>query len=453
MQQIIAILMSLMMTFMTMFSTFISNFTSDKKVDLAWPVGSESTILAGFEAGKHNGIDIALTSGETEGAPILAAGAGTVDAIGNSDPTYGNYIIVTHSKLQTIYANCKSINVALGAEVTKGQIIGTIGKSPTTGKACLFFAIQEKQDDGTYKAVNPASYVANPYGQVPSTPAPENPTQSGSTKGRFVFNVYGYGHGVGMSQLGAIAMANSGKKFDDILKHYYPGITILVDSSTPSSIVKGGVQMSLLEYLCKVVKQEIGSSSPIEALKAQAVAAYSFSQANGTYDGQAFDAGYNYSGSDVEKAVMAVLNMSSKSDAPKALCCYYSGKPANTVYFASSAGKTTSSESVWGGYIPYLNGGVSSPEQVSETQKTYTSEEMRTLIQNWAASNGKTVTLGSDPVTWLTVKSHDRARGVNCGYVTKISVGGVEIMGNSFRTAVLKNGIRSHCFTITYIPE
>lgn len=36
----------------------------------------------------------------------------------------------------------------------------------------------------------------------------------------------GYGHGVGMSQNGAKAMADSGKNFDVILKHYYTGVDI-----------------------------------------------------------------------------------------------------------------------------------------------------------------------------------------------------------------------------------
>ena len=36
----------------------------------------------------------------------------------------------------------------------------------------------------------------------------------------------GYGHGVGMSQYGANAMANSGYKYDEILKYYYTGIKI-----------------------------------------------------------------------------------------------------------------------------------------------------------------------------------------------------------------------------------
>lgn len=36
----------------------------------------------------------------------------------------------------------------------------------------------------------------------------------------------GYGHGVGMSQWGANAMAKSGKKYDEILYHYYQGVKI-----------------------------------------------------------------------------------------------------------------------------------------------------------------------------------------------------------------------------------
>lgn len=36
----------------------------------------------------------------------------------------------------------------------------------------------------------------------------------------------GYGHGVGMSQYGAQGMALKGYKYDEILKHYYQGVTI-----------------------------------------------------------------------------------------------------------------------------------------------------------------------------------------------------------------------------------
>lgn len=44
--------------------------------------------------------------------------------------------------------------------------------------------------------------------------------------GSFVFAVHGYGHGVGMSQYGADYMARQGATWEEILNHYYTGITI-----------------------------------------------------------------------------------------------------------------------------------------------------------------------------------------------------------------------------------
>ena len=47
---------------------------------------------------------------------------------------------------------------------------------------------------------------------------------------KLVFYVTGYGHGVGMSQYGARAMAEDGADYREILTHYYTGVT--VDSFT-----------------------------------------------------------------------------------------------------------------------------------------------------------------------------------------------------------------------------
>ena len=41
-----------------------------------------------------------------------------------------------------------------------------------------------------------------------------------------VINTSGYGHGVGMSQYGALGMAKNGYNYRDILLHYYTGVTI-----------------------------------------------------------------------------------------------------------------------------------------------------------------------------------------------------------------------------------
>ena len=43
---------------------------------------------------------------------------------------------------------------------------------------------------------------------------------------KLVITTRGYGHGVGMSQYGASGMAKEGYQYDEILKHYYTGISI-----------------------------------------------------------------------------------------------------------------------------------------------------------------------------------------------------------------------------------
>jgi stage II sporulation protein D len=40
------------------------------------------------------------------------------------------------------------------------------------------------------------------------------------------FHTVGFGHGVGMSQTGANAMAKQGSNYIDILTHYFTGVTV-----------------------------------------------------------------------------------------------------------------------------------------------------------------------------------------------------------------------------------
>ena len=42
----------------------------------------------------------------------------------------------------------------------------------------------------------------------------------------FKFTVRGYGHGVGLSQYGAEELANQGKTWQEIIKIYFPGVTV-----------------------------------------------------------------------------------------------------------------------------------------------------------------------------------------------------------------------------------
>ena len=49
---------------------------------------------------------------------------------------------------------------------------------------------------------------------------------AGVKEGEFTFNGNGWGHGVGMSQWGAKAMADQGFAFGDILTFYYTGTNL-----------------------------------------------------------------------------------------------------------------------------------------------------------------------------------------------------------------------------------
>jgi stage II sporulation protein D len=46
------------------------------------------------------------------------------------------------------------------------------------------------------------------------------------TGGDVIFIGKGYGHGVGLSQWGALEMARQGRNYREILAHYYPGTTL-----------------------------------------------------------------------------------------------------------------------------------------------------------------------------------------------------------------------------------
>ncbi len=53
-----------------------------------------------------------------------------------------------------------------------------------------------------------------------------------------IFTGRGYGHGVGLSQWGALAMAKEGKNYREILRHYYPGATLTNNQKMYSRVIK-----------------------------------------------------------------------------------------------------------------------------------------------------------------------------------------------------------------------
>jgi murein DD-endopeptidase MepM/ murein hydrolase activator NlpD len=91
---------------------------------LIWPVGGPLVSPFGMRWGRlHAGIDIAVPAG----TPIRAADSGTVILLG-SVSGYGNYTCIGHGGgLSTCYAHQSSFATSQGANVSQGQVIGSVG--------------------------------------------------------------------------------------------------------------------------------------------------------------------------------------------------------------------------------------------------------------------------------------------------------------------------------------
>ena len=293
----------------------------------------------------------------------------------------------------------------------------------------------------------------------PTTKPTQKPTEtttrhSSSKTGTFVFTVYGYGHGVGMSQNGASEYARRGWTYKQILLHYYnnPGISLVKDSKLPSKVTYNGKSYSLAEYLGKTAYAEVGPSAPLESIKSQMVAIYTYAKRQNfkmTTSNHAFRESYAGTSSSIENAIKATLGE---------YLAYY-GSPAFTPYFSTAAGKTASSANVWGGSqssYPYLAGGRTSPEGNVKRTLTISSEELRKKVEAYNAKvdSSKRITLQSDPAQWIKILEHDSARGSSCGYISSMRIGNQTMRGNAFRLNIMGAAtLRSHCFTFTYTPD
>lgn len=332
-------------------------------------------------------------------------------------------------------------------KTTEEQTNGTVPGSIAEGSTVLTTVISTKP---TTRPSTTEKTTVKPT-QKPT----ETTTRHSSSKtGTFVFTVYGYGHGVGMSQNGASEYARRGWTYKQILLHYYnnPGISLVKDSKLPSTVTYNGKSYSLAEYLGKTAYAEVGPSAPLESIKSQMVAIYTYAKRQNfkmTTSNHAFRESYAGTSSSIENAIKATLGE---------YLAYY-GSPAFTPYFSTAAGKTASSANVWGGSqnsYPYLAGGRTSPEGDVKRTLTISSEDLRKKVEAYNAKvdSSKRITLQSNPAQWIKILEHDSARGSSCGYISSMKIGNQTMRGNAFRLNIMGAAVlRSHCFTFTYTPD
>lgn len=270
-------------------------------------------------------------------------------------------------------------------------------------------------------------------------PAQDEEQPDTGLTGTFTITTYGYGHGVGMSQYGANEYAKEGWDYASILTHYYSGTTIAQDA------LAGTEGIPSADDIARVVQQEMGSSFETEAIKAQAVAAYTYARShNNSISGMSSVSDISRVSDKVRSAVNEVYGQ----------MVTYGGQPINAVFHAMSAGATADSCTIWGGTVPYLTP-VSSPGDTRQNRyqviKTYSAQEMSEILNSALG-----VTMSGDPAEWFSVLEHDSAVSAEIGYVKtmriQISSGSyTDVSGNYFRENIMGySRMRSPCYTITY---
>jgi SpoIID/LytB domain protein len=170
----------------------------------------------------------------------------------------------------------------------------------------------------------------------------------------------GDGHGVGMSQYGALGYARHGWTYQAILAHYYTGTTIgQAPAKAVVRVLVGAkvVRVPLERYVRGVVSAEMPATWPLAALEAQAIASRTYALTSHA-GGSRFDV-YSDTRSQVYVGVAAETAATNAAvNATAGQIVLYAGQPATTYFFASSGGMTENIEDAFLGAStqPWLRG-------------------------------------------------------------------------------------------------
>jgi stage II sporulation protein D len=154
----------------------------------------------------------------------------------------------------------------------------------------------------------------------------------------------GDGHGVGMSQDGALGYAQRGATYQTILAHYYTGTTL--GRAPAGAVVRVLVgarvkKIPLERYVRGVVAAEMPSNWPLPALEAQAVASRTYAL-TAHAGGSRFDVYADTRSQVYRGAIAETAQTNTAVTATAGQIVTFAGQPAITYFFASSGGETES---------------------------------------------------------------------------------------------------------------
>jgi stage II sporulation protein D len=257
---------------------------------------------------------------------------------------------------------------------------------------------------------------------------------------------------------GAASGESSGSKNNDSS----PGSSVSLPPSTKQFRIRDtstGEVMTVDDnaFVRGAIAAEMSPEAPLEALKAQAVAAYTYysrirqirrEQSGNSYDFDACPSQWNVYVTDSEMQKRWGDSYKKYSDSLNAAAgavlgqvLKYNGSLIDATYFAISPGNTENSADVWGTQYPYLIS-VASPWDAFaggyQSSASFSESEFSERIKKVCPSANLTGDAGS----WVTSPVSSAA-----GTVKTVQIGGQSLTGSQVREAF---GLRSAAFTITH---
>lgn len=234
---------------------------------------------------------------------------------------------------------------------------------------------------------------------------------------------------------GAISIVPSGNGYVYVGDRWYRGTTLVVPTDKGLTAIN---YVDLEQYLYSVLGSEMNGGWPLEALKAQAVAARTYAiykrenERNALYDVDNTQASQVYKG-----LVSESTNTHKAVEATAGQVLTYHNRLILSVFHACSGGHTGNVEDVWSETLPYLRGVRDFDGDVSQCQwvKSFTGDELTQKI----SGIGNVVSVSPILTDYGSVKTMKIVgdRGTR------------ELKGEAVRNTL---GLRSTRFTITAEP-
>lgn len=352
---------------------------------------------------------------------------------------------------------------------------------PTAADARVILRVSVRLDSLNNAKVTLTAYSdqTEPQPRDPSifgyTPPPTPPVRADSDT--FTFTVYGNGHGVGLSQWGAVIMANAGYNYAEILAYYFQGTHVAVDPTFQQTVFYNGAEYPVVDIVAAITAMEIGGiATSDEAIKAQAVAIYTLFKCF-RYNGNSNNvgvAGFSSCTDRIRSAVASVIGQYVTLNTDPY------GSPIQTVYSAFHAGASIDPDYAWGSgsHVPAsvktpfeytlsgltgvyrynANGGrtfevIDAYGNVTSQRQTEYFALVYVYPRSYIESKLRAYGINYDPAhpeNWFNIVIHSESIDANRGYVKNIIVGDLMLSGVGKLSSALGLGFRSGCYTVTY---